>query len=259
MKEVNSNEFCASAHKKAHMGEPLEQKINAAIGANLYDYDWFIKYHKRGDAGVEERMIAKLSAYFRLSRWDSFRLVYHYATTYSTPSALTLMRNPKTPKNELKFRTDRRYVRIGNTFDYIMQNLNPGMLAQLDEAQTTTEQYNTVASWFYFGRYAAFLFLEVWAKISGKQVIDDLALKFERKESYTRGAEIIARTQNGEKLTQFIESAKRDTGDNVFSLKTSLCAVEKFRKGSRWDGYYTERMINDAVGTRWEEVILKLI
>lgn len=223
------------------------------------DYAEYIQYHLGGDAGVEEKMIASLSAHFRLSRWNAFRLVYYYATTYHIPSALMLLRNPQTPKNKLKFRTDRRYVRIGDTFDRIMQNLNPGMLAQLDEAETTTEQYNTVTSWYFFGRYAAFLFLEVWAKVSGKQIIDDLALKFERKENYTRGAEIVARTQNREKLTQFIEDAKRDTGDNVFALETSLCAVEKIRKGTRWNGFYTERLLEDIKGCEWENLIINLL
>lgn len=102
-------------------------------------------------------------------------------------------------------------------------------------------------------------FLEVWAKVSGKQIIDDLALKFERKENYTKGAEIIARTQNREKLTQFIEDAKRDTGDNVFALETSLCAVEKIRKGTRWNGFYTERLLEDIKGCEWENLIISLL
>lgn len=79
-------------------------------------YEEYIRYHLGGDAGVEERMIATLSAYYKLSRWDSFRLAYYYTTTYHIPSALKLLRNHNTPKSELKFRTDRRYVRIGDNF-----------------------------------------------------------------------------------------------------------------------------------------------
>lgn len=223
------------------------------------DYAEYIQYHMGGDAGVEEKMIASLSAYFRLSRWDSFRLAYYYATTYHIPSALMLLRNHNTPKSVLKFRTDRRYVRIGDTFDRVMQNLSPNMLEQLDGAKTTTEQYKVVTSWFFFGRYAAFLFLEVWAKLSGKQIIDDFAMKFEPDENYTKGAEIIARTQNREKLTQFIESAKHDTRDNVFSLETSLCAVAKMKKGTRWNGFYTERLLGDIKGCEWENIIIGLL
>ena len=108
-------------------------------------YDEYIRYHLGGDAGVEEKMIASLSTYFRLSRWDSFRLAYYYTTTYHIPSALKLLRNHNTPKSELKFRTDRRYVRIGDNFSRIMKQLSPKLLEDLDRATTTTEQYNIVS------------------------------------------------------------------------------------------------------------------
>lgn len=222
-------------------------------------YKEYIRYHNGGDAGVEERMIASLSKHFGLSRWDSFRLAYYYAITYHIPSALMLLQNHRTPKNELKFRTDRRYVRIGDTFERLMKQLSPALLEELDKANTTTEQYKIVLSWYYFGRYAAFLFLEVWLKLSGKQIIDNLALKFEPNENYTRGAEIVAETQNREKLTAFIEQAKIDTNDNVFALETSLCAVAKLKKGTRWNGFYTERLLNDIQGSRWENTIIKLL
>lgn len=222
-------------------------------------YEEYIRYHLGGDAGVEERMIASLSAYYKLSRWDSFRLAYYYTTTYHIPSALKLLRNHNTPKSELKFRTDRRYVRIGDNFSRIMAQLSPKLLEQLDKATTTTEQYDIVSGWYFFGRYAAFLFLEVWAKLSGKQITDNLALKFEPEENYTKGAEIIAQTQDKAALSAFIESAKRDTNDNVFSLETSLCAVAKLKKGTRWNGYYTERLLSDIAGSEWENVIVSLL
>lgn len=222
-------------------------------------YEEYIRYHLGGDAGVEERMIASLSAHFGLSRWDSFRLAYYYTTTYHIPSALKLLRNHNTPKSELKFRTDRRYVRIGDNFNRIMAQLSPKLLEQLDKATTTTEQYDIVSSWYFFGRYAAFLFLEVWAKLSGKQITDNLALKFEPEENYTKGAEIIAQTQDKAALSAFIERAKRDTNDNVFSLETSLCAVAKLKKGTRWNGYYTERLLNDIIGSQYEHLIMSLL
>lgn len=222
-------------------------------------YEEYIRYHLGGDAGVEERMIASLSAYYKLSRWDSFRLAYYYTTTYHIPSALKLLRNHNTPKSELKFRTDRRYVRIGDSFSRIMAQLSPKLLEQLDKATTTTEQYDIVSGWYFFGRYAAFLFLEVWAKLSGKQITDNLALKFEPEENYTKGAEIIAQTQDKSALSAFIESAKRDTNDNVFSLETSLCAVAKLKKGTRWNGFYTERLLTDIAGSEWENLIITLL
>lgn len=222
-------------------------------------YNEYIRYHLGGDAGVEERMIASLSAHFGLSRWDSFRLAYYYTTTYHIPSALKLLRDHNTPKSELKFRTDRRWLRIGDRYDRVMTQLSPKLLDQLDKATTTAEQYDIVSGWYYFSRYASFLFLEVWAKLSGKQITDNLALKFEPEENYTKGAEIIAQTQDKAALSAFIECAKRDTNDNVFSLETSLCAVAKLKKGTRWNGYYTERLLSDIAGSEWENVIVSLL
>lgn len=222
-------------------------------------YEEYIRYHLGGDAGVEERMIASLSAHFGLSRWDSFRLAYYYTTTYHIPSALKLLRDHNTPKSELKFRTDRRWLRIGDRYDRVMAQLSPKLLEQLDQATATAEQYDIVSGWYYFSRYATFLFLEVWAKLSGKQIKDDLVLKFEPEENYTKGAEIIAQTQDKAALSAFIESAKRDTNDNVFSLETSLCAVAKLKKGTRWNGYYTERLLSDIAGSEWENVIVNLL
>lgn len=222
-------------------------------------YDEYIAYHLGGDAGVEERMIASLAAHFKLSRWDSFRLAYYYTTTYHIPSALKLLRNHNTPKNELKFRTDRRWLRIGGRYDRVMAQLSPKLLDQLDKATATAEQYDIVSGWYYFSRYATFLFLEVWAKLSGKQIDDDLALKFEPEENYTKGAQIIAQTQDKAALTAFIERAKHDTKDNVFSLETSLCAVAKLKKGTRWNGYYTERLLKDIAGSEWENLIIALL
>lgn len=222
-------------------------------------YEEYIRYHLSGDAGVEEKMIASLSAHFGLSRWDSFRLVYYYVATYHIPSALRLLRNPDTPKSQLRFRTDRRFVRIGDRFNRIMRQLTPQLLIDLDKARTTTEQYNIVSRWYYYGRYASFLFLEVWVKLSGKKIIDVFLLNFEREENYTIGAEIVAKTQEKEKLKAFIEQAKTDTRDNVFSLEISLCAVAKMEKGTRWDGYYTERLLDDIKGSEWENLILRLL
>lgn len=222
-------------------------------------YDEYISYHMGGDAGVEEKMIASLCSHFKLSRWNSFRLVYYYTTTYHIPSALKLLQNHNTPKKELKFRTDRRYVRIGDTYDKIIRQLSPALLEELDEAETTTEQYRIVSNWYFFGRYASFLFLEVWAKISGKSVTDDLVMNFEHDENYAKGAEIVAESCNKADLEAFVERVKKDTKDNVFAIETSLCAVAKLKKGTRWNGFYTERLLADIAGTEFEPLIMSLL
>ena len=222
------------------------------------NYQQYILYHLQGDAGVEERLISKLKASLNLDDWGAFRLVYYYSTTYNIQSALKLLENPDTDKKELKFRTDRRYVRIAGNYERMMKELNVGMLNRLKKCTTTTQAYEEVLSWFFFGRYAAFLFLECWLKCYPNTLVDDLKLKWEANENYTKGAEIVVGSKERSRLDKFIESAKRDTKDNVFSLETSLCAVEKIRKGTRWNGYYTERMLKEAYESKYATIIYQL-
>lgn len=72
------------------------------------DYSEYIAYHRRGDAAVEERMIASLAKYFNLSQWDTFKLIYFYSMTYHIPSALRLLFKPTTTqkKTSCSVRTD---------------------------------------------------------------------------------------------------------------------------------------------------------
>ncbi len=210
-------------------------------------YAEYIAYHRRGDAGVEERMIASLAKRLRLSDWDSFRLIYFYTMTYHIPSALRLLLNPRnTKQSDLQFRTDRRYVRCNGAYDRLLRELNPVMLSSLRECRTTQEAYDTVRKWFFFGRYAAFLLLEVYCNVFRPDWLDNVRFGWEADENYTKGAVHIIKTTDRAALDKFLEMAKRDTADNAFAIETSLCAVAKFIKGTRWDGFYTERMMQEA-------------
>ena len=221
------------------------------------NYNEYIAYHLRGDAGVEERMIASLSRHFALSEWDAFRLIYFYTMTYHIPSALDMLYGERDIKR-LKFRTDRRYVRCHGAFPRLLSELTPEKLKAVKACRTTSEAFREVFGWYYFGRYAAYLFLEVWANVFRPEWVDDLRPAWEPNENYTKGAVLLAGSNEKDDLDAFLDCARIDTKDNVFALETSLCAVEKLRKGTRWDGYYTERMLADADGTRWQNLIYQL-
>lgn len=223
-------------------------------------YEQYIQYHRQGDAGVEERMIASLCRHFALSSWDSFRLIYFYTMTYHIPSALDMLLYNERNKKKLHFRTDRRYVRCNGAYERLLSELNKEKLSRLLACRTTTEAYKLVRSWFFFGRYTAYLFLEVFINVfpEGKQWIDDLVPDWEEDENYTKGAVSIIQSNLKKALNAFLNAARKDTQDNVFAIETSLCAVEKFRKGTRWNGYYTERMLNEAQGTKYETLIYQL-
>lgn len=224
-------------------------------------YADYISYHRQGDAGVEERMIASLCSHYRLSEWDAFQLIYFYTMTYHIPSALDMLLHGERNIKRLHFRTDRRYVRCNGAYDRLLAELTSDKLDRMRAVSTTTEGYKEVRSWFFFGRYAAYLFLEVFMNVFpfAKRWTDDLFPDWEPDENYTKGAISIVRSNAKTALDKFLVEAKRDTGDNVFALETSLCAVEKFNKGTRWNGYYTERMLSEAKGTEYEAIIYRLV
>lgn len=207
-------------------------------------FNEYVAYHLRGDASVEENFTAAFVKFYKLNKWDSFRFLYYYALTYSLPSSIKLLHSPNIKKSELKFRTDRRYVGICGRFEKCMHALDKAKMEALYACRSTKEQYDLVSDWYYFGRYAAYLFLECFYKINPSPC-DNLEMKFSPKENYTKGAKIICGCKDQASMNNFIDKVKQATGDNVFSIETSLCAVEKFRKGTRWDGFYTERLINN--------------
>lgn len=220
-------------------------------------YDEYIAYHLRGDAGVEERTIAALCRALRLSTWGAFQLVYFYSMTYHIPSALDMLHGER-DMSKLKFRTDRRYVRCNGAYDRLLDELTTDKFAALLKVRTTTEAYNLVRGWYFFGRYAAYLFLEAWCNVAKPGWADDLKPGWEPDENYTKAAVSLAGSNERAALDAFLDRVRKDTGDNVFAIETSLCAVHKFAKGTRYDGYYTERMLQDAKGTRWESIIYRL-
>lgn len=222
------------------------------------NYEDYIAYHKRGDAGVEERMIASLCRYFDLNMWDSFRLIYFYTMTYHIPSALAMLLDGERDIKRLKFRTDRRYVRCNGAFPRLLAELTEDKHVRLLQVNTTQEAYNEVKSWFFFGRYAAYLFLEVYCNVFSPEWEDNVKYGWEPDENYTLGAISITRSNEKSVLDNFLDRAKKDAGDNAFAIETSLCAIAKFAKGTRWNGYYTERMLNEARGTKYETIIYQL-
>lgn len=221
-------------------------------------YEEYIAYHRQGDAGVEERMIASLCRHYNLNGWDAFRLIYFYTMTYHIPSALAMLLEGERDIKRLHFRTDRRYVRCNGAFPRLLEELKPSKAVFLSRCKTTTEAYKEVRSWYFFGRYAAYLFLEVYINAFKPNWVDDLMPDWEPGENYTRGAVSIVESDDKAELDKFLNRARKDAEDNVFALETSLCAVWKFHKRTRWNGYYTERMLDEAKGTKYESIIYQL-
>ena len=221
-------------------------------------YDEYIAYHNQGDAGAEERMIASLCRHFTLSGWDAFRFIYFYTMTYHIPSALSMLIDGERDIKRLKFRTDRRYVRCNGAYSRLLQELTQDKYDRLLVVKTTQEAYNEVSGWFFFGRYAAYLFLEVYCNVFRPGWEDNITYGWEPDENYTKGAVSIVRSNERAVLDKFLNQARKDTRDNAFAIETSLCAVAKFDKGTRWNGFYTERMLEEAQESKYANPIYQL-
>lgn len=223
------------------------------------NYAEYISYHCRGDAGVEERVVSNITKELKLDVWDSFRLIYFYSITYSITSALAILDNIEIDKSSLRFRTDRRWVRIGDRYQKLISELNKDKMFGLMRCRTTTEAYDEVKKWYYFSRYSAFLFLEIYMAAFKPLWTDDLRFVWEEKENYTKGAVIVTNSTDRRVLDSFLNKAKKDTKDNCFAIETSLCAVEKIRKGTRYDGFYRERLLKEIKGSKYEALIMRCL
>lgn len=221
-------------------------------------YNEYIKYHNLHDADCEERMVAKLCGFLALSPWEAFRLIYFYTMTYHLPSALSMLLDNIRDKHKLKFCTDRRFVPLQNRYEKLLEGLTKDKYERLSALNTTQEAYDEVKQWFYFGRFTAYLFLEIWCKVVQYKYKDDVKYEWEEKDLYTKCAEHIVGSTDRTLLDTFLDNVRSDTMDNAFAIETSLCAAFKMLKGTRWDKFYTERMLNDARGSKYETIIYKL-
>lgn len=226
-------------------------------------YNEFLLYVK-SDGSPEERMIAKLCKYFKLNKWDTFKVIYYYAMCYNIVDPFRLLKNPNLPKSDIEFVSDRRYVRCLDNFERLKEGLTTDKLKALEACKTTSELYSEVKSWFFFGRYATYLFLECWCYLYIDNYIDDFIPAWEKNELYTKGAMHIAQCgYNVQALNKWCEKAKKDSGETAFCLETALCGTAKMLKGTRYNGYYTERLISYAMSytanPKFGELILKLL
>lgn len=223
-------------------------------------FDEFLAYHN-GDGHPEESMVAKLCRYFKLSKYDCFRAVYYYSMCYNLvdPWKMLSAKAPL-PKDDIDFVTDRRYVRCGDTYPRLLKQLSPELMRRLESCKTTSSQYNEVSNWYFFGRYASYLFLECWNYLYPEDVADDFIPAWERNELYTKGAvALTGGIYDKARLDAFICRVKAVTGDTAFSIETSLCGYAKILKGTRYNGYYTDRMLSYTSGTKIGEIVLQLL
>lgn len=178
-------------------------------------------------------------------------------------------------KGKLIFQSDRKYVRMRDTFKKMLTEWSEQIRLEREkfDRQTgthtgtisTDKALQAVQEWYFFSRFSAYLFVETYCDILGIQATRVSGLDYEGDSMtfagglcYVYGKDIEARyIQKNHKLPfstdlfeQMIHSLQQQVkkaggDDSLVKLETSLCAYEKFFKGTRYNGYYADRQLEE--------------
>lgn len=246
----------------------------------------FIQYHKTGDGECNGVLLKAFADFHNMNLQERYDLAYFYSVTYCIPSAIIIFLNKQqilsSPekwavehKGELIFQSDRRYVRVGQNFqkmmsEYAIRNYNAEKFIQktvTGEKIDTNKAISEVTKWFFFGRFGAYLLIETLCVILGYKAtettidwkdgdtatsglmnifsLDKSAEYFDKKEKISSNLSIEKLDNLYSKLILRIKAAGGDV--NATKVETSLCAYRKFYKGSRYNGYYLDRQLEELI------------
>lgn len=241
----------------------------------------FIEYHIHGDGECNTVVLTEWANNHKLGLQQRYELSYFFSITYSVESAVILFENQAEifkninawvceNKAKLVFQSDRKYIRMKNSFnrclDYFRNirdvhefigNVTKNGVIVLQKAIPYVE------TWKLFGRFSAFLFLEMFVDMTGYP-IENTTIDWKNGNTATSGllnvfgydkeAEDFDKTRRLRRtyktmdgmLGILVNGIQKNGGNpNVTQVETSLCAYRKFYKGSRYNGYYLDRMLEE--------------
>lgn len=244
----------------------------------------FVEYHKTGDGECNGILLKSFADLHKMNVQERYDLAYFYAVTYCIPSAIIIFSEKKellkapeewatACKSRLIFQSDRRYVRVGQNFqkmisEYAKSNSSAEKFIKKTVVGNTINIEKAVSEttkWFFFGRFGAFLFVETLCMLMGYKSANT-TIDWKDGDTATSGlmnvfgldksADYFDKNEKlPSKLTQkkldllyskLILHIKASGGDtNTTKVETSLCAYRKFYKGSRYNGYYLDRQLEE--------------
>lgn len=247
--------------------------------------DEFVWYHIHGDGDCNGQVLKAFTDIESLDQQSIFDLTYFYSITYSIPSAIFLLQNrnkiinkPVESAEEFKkflvFETDRKWVKQEDRFDrmlhqwaYMIRNYATVFERQVVENNIvrTKKALSIIENWYYFSRYSAYLFIETYCDIKGLQCQKTSGLNYDGDRMVFASG--LFRLYGLDKMAVFCRFKRtlpvdsktfecmiqdvqnrvltQNGDDNWFKIETSLCAYEKFYRGTRYNGYYADRMLQD--------------
>ena len=246
----------------------------------------FILYHKHGDGDCNGQVLKQIAIQFNLNTKDIFDLSYFYSITYCVASSLYMLKNrdaiyrnadtfAEENKKELIFQADRKYVKYVDRFNRLLKQFTEMPPVSVFIAQTSgngkTMNGNVackyIENWWFFNRFSAYLFLETFCDISGIEMVETEKADYGKDRMlYASGLfrvfglddyaietretrKLPIRKNEFEKMIlELQEDIKKANGDdNFLKVETSLCAYEKFFRGTRYNGYYADRQLEETM------------
>lgn len=243
----------------------------------------FCNYHKTGDGECNGVLLRAYADEKHLTAAERFDLAYFFAVCYCIPSAIlmfnerdSIRNDPQTyaerRKSDIIFQSDRKYVRCRDCFvrmlhcwrervnfdSYIKATVHGGAI-DFDKA------FSITTNWYFFGRFGAFLFIETLCRLCDYKTPEG-KLRWEDGDTATSGlfnvfgadgaadffdkTDKLPRGATQEKLDALLKrllNRIRVTGGStsIAEVETSLCAYRKFYKGTRYNGFYLDRQLEE--------------
>lgn len=241
----------------------------------------FVQYHINGDGECNTVVLSEWANRRNLGLQERFELAYFFSVTYCVESAIVIflqkkeaLENPRgwarENKEKLVFQSDRKYMKMKDSFENslswfskhrdagkFLKNIEKDGRIDLDLAVSEVE------GWYMFGRFSAFLFLEMFVNLIGAE-FENTTIDWKHGNTATSGllnvfgfddaanafdkaGRLLLPIEKMDNMLSYVMSAISSAGGvpNVTEVETSLCAYRKFYKGSRYNGYYLDRMLEE--------------
>lgn len=258
--------------------------------------DEFCRYHRDGDGECNNVVLREWAKRHCKDLQELYELTYFFSITYCAESAVVLFRDKRQVfshitqwvaenKRNLVFQSDRKYIRMKDSFERCLKSFESISNVE-DFLRKVTDNgviilakaVPYVSSWELFGRFSAYLFLETFVNLTGYP-IENTKMDWKLNTTATSGLmnvygyDIAANNWDKYKVLAIPEEeldkmllalqgkiAMTGGSTNVTEIETSLCAYRKFYKGSRYNGFYLDRMLEEiyAMNDKYPEISAEL-
>lgn len=235
------------------------------------------------DGATDYCLLPVFAEEFNLTEDQRFWLAYLYGLTYSQTTAIrTFMGfpdlaqvNPKKldrfwelNKQSLYFNPDRKYVKNNDKFVPAIMSIkeltegNPiGYWGELTQDGFALMYKSAKKNWFYFGPMGLYLFFDaLWGLLPHRYVDPDSIDWKSCGKTVPEGMchllyldDLIKyKVYPIDKFNPAVRWLCKRTGQPVVIVESTLCAFRKLFKGTRYIGYYADRMLEECTQTNRE-------